>query len=113
MCKDQKVKEIRDRFFGQRPLDTPSQSYPPQPPAQAHAPDQQQQTSGSASPHGNLDSSVAGSQQSSYGNMSNDNGGDDNLSAEARKSKRELSTSKRAAQNRAAQVRVLVRCVYS
>lgn len=39
--------------------------------------------------------------------MSNDNTGDDSLSAEARKSKRELSTSKRAAQNRAAQVRSL------
>lgn len=36
--------------------------------------------------------------------MSNDNAGEDSLSAEARKSKRELSTSKRAAQNRAAQV---------
>ncbi|KAM0721249.1 hypothetical protein Q7P37_003537 [Cladosporium fusiforme] len=100
---NQKVKEIRDRFFGQRPQETPSQSYPPQAPDHAHASDQQQQTSGSASPHGNLDSNVTGPHQSSYRAMSNDTAGDDNLSAEARKSKRELSTSKRAAQNRAAQ----------
>ena len=36
--------------------------------------------------------------------MSGDSGGDEGMSPDARKGKRELSTSKRAAQNRAAQV---------
>jgi hypothetical protein len=43
--------------------------------------------------------------------MSGDSAGDDGLSPDARKGKRELSTSKRAAQNRAAQVCLRKACV--
>ncbi|KAL1588998.1 hypothetical protein WHR41_02077 [Cladosporium halotolerans] len=100
---NQKVKEIRDRFFGPKPSDTPLQSYPSQSSTQDEVSDRQNQTSGSASPRLLSESNIAGGQQGSYRAMSNDNTGDDSLSAEARKSKRELSTSKRAAQNRAAQ----------
>lgn len=59
------------------------------------------QATDAASPHDQYDPHAAG--QSHYG-MSGDSVGDDDLSPDARKGKRELSTSKRAAQNRAAQV---------
>lgn len=56
--------------------------------------------SDSQSPHDQIDPNIAGG--AGYG-MSGDDAGDDPLSP-AGKGKRELSTSKRAAQNRAAQV---------
>lgn len=62
-----------------------------------------EQPSASASPRDHMESGLAALQQGSYSGMSNDNPAEE---ADARnKSKRELSTSKRAAQNRAAQVR--------
>jgi len=73
-----------------------------QPPPQSHASENKDQTSASASPRDHMESGLAALQQGSYSAMSNDTPSED---ADARnKSKRELSTSKRAAQNRAAQV---------
>lgn len=64
------------------------------------------QTSSSASPHDhNIDPAIAGSGMIST--SAGESGGDDNGSDGKKGGKRELSTSKRAAQNRAAQVRVL------
>ncbi|KAI9803107.1 MAG: hypothetical protein M1833_001178 [Piccolia ochrophora] len=59
--------------------------------------------SSSASPHEqNIDPAIAGSSMNM--SASNDSGGEDNLDGSGKKgAKRELSTSKRAAQNRAAQ----------
>ncbi|KAF2724537.1 hypothetical protein K431DRAFT_217877, partial [Polychaeton citri CBS 116435] len=74
--------------------------YPPPPNTQS-GPEHPYQTSETSS-HEHLDPSVA-NQQMQY-TMSGDSAGDDGLSPDARKGKRELSTSKRAAQNRAAQV---------
>ncbi|KAI9836119.1 MAG: hypothetical protein M1819_001735 [Sarea resinae] len=77
--------------------------------AQVHSPPAPQHTleamgpSSSASPHDhNIDPAIAGSAM----NVSNsaDSGGDDNGSDSKKGGKRELSTSKRAAQNRAAQL---------
>lgn len=62
-------------------------------------------TANSASPHDqNIDPAIAGSGMMST--SAGESGGDDNGSDGKRGGKRELSTSKRAAQNRAAQVRV-------
>ena len=75
-----------------------------QPPPQSHASEHKDQpsASASASPRDHMESGLAALQQGSYSTMSNDTPSED---ADARnKSKRELSTSKRAAQNRAAQV---------
>lgn len=98
-------KAIRDKFFnGERPSEALSRSQLPQSSGIGQSSDRRDQASASASasPRDRMDSSLAALQQSSYDQMSNDNAGDD---ADARnKSKRELSTSKRAAQNRAAQV---------
>ena len=74
--------------------------YPPSSTAPANA-EHPYQPSDSASPHDQYDPSSGA--QPPYG-MSGDSAGDDGLSPDARKGKRELSTSKRAAQNRAAQV---------
>lgn len=72
------------------------------PPPQSHASEHKDQPSASASPRDHMESGLAALQQGSYSAMSNDTPSED---ADARnKSKRELSTSKRAAQNRAAQV---------
>lgn len=105
----QKFKEIRDRFFSMPPTEglprsQLAQAQPPQPSAIGHASEHKDRTSASASPGDHMESGLAALQQGSYSAMSNDNPSED---ADARnKSKRELSTSKRAAQNRAAQVRV-------
>jgi hypothetical protein len=91
------------------PAEAPSRtplapSQPPQTPAIGHGSDHKDQTSASASPRDHMESGLAALQPGSYSAMSNDNPSED---ADARnKSKRELSTSKRAAQNRAAQVRL-------
>ena len=78
-----------------------AQAQPPQSSSIGH--EQKDHTSASASPRDHMESGLAALQQGSYSAMSNDNPSED---ADARnKSKRELSTSKRAAQNRAAQVR--------
>lgn len=62
-------------------------------------------TSSSASPHDqNIDPAIAGTGMMST--SAGESGGDDNGSDGKKGGKRELSTSKRAAQNRAAQVRV-------
>ena len=62
------------------------------------------QTSNSASPHDqNIDPAIAGTGMMST--SAGESGGDDNGSDGKKGGKRELSTSKRAAQNRAAQVR--------
>lgn len=59
-----------------------------------------------ASPHDrNIDPAIAG--PSMIGASAGESGGDDHVSDDRRGGKRELSTSKRAAQNRAAQVRAL------
>lgn len=72
------------------------------PPPQSHTSEHKDQPSASASPRDHMESGLAALQQGSYSAMSNDTPSED---ADARnKSKRELSTSKRAAQNRAAQV---------
>ncbi len=64
-------------------------------------------TSSSTNPHDqNIDPAIAGSGMMST--SAGESGGDDNGSDGKRGGKRELSTSKRAAQNRAAQVRVLI-----
>lgn len=78
---------------------------PPYPPSSAPPPSTENpyQPSDSASPHDQYEPNSGG--QAPYG-MSGDSTGDDGLSPDARKGKRELSTSKRAAQNRAAQVRM-------
>ena len=107
MPPDQKFKEIRDRFFSAaRPSDAPSSSSHPQPPPQpapsSHAAEKRDQASASASPRSHMDSVHAASHQGSYGAMSNEDVSEEG--PEGSKSKRELSTSKRAAQNRAAQV---------
>jgi hypothetical protein len=104
---DQKFKEIRDRFFSAaRPSDAPPQQQQPlQPSAPTNAAEKRDQTSASASPRSHMDSVHAASQQNSYGAMSNEDVSEE--SPEGSKSKRELSTSKRAAQNRAAQVCVV------
>lgn len=81
---------------GSGPPPYPASSAPPQGLEHPYQP------SDSASPHDQYDPS-AGAHQA-YG-MSDQSAGDDGLSPDARKGKRELSTSKRAAQNRAAQVR--------
>lgn len=96
-------KAIRDKFFnGERPSEALSRAQLPQSSGIGQSSDRRDQASASASPRDRMDTSLAALQQSSYDAMSNDNAGDD---ADARnKSKRELSTSKRAAQNRAAQV---------
>jgi len=100
---DQKFKEIRDRFFSAaRPSDAPPQTQPLQPSAPSSAAEKRDQTSASASPRSHMESVHAASQQNSYGAMSNEDVSEE--SPEGSKSKRELSTSKRAAQNRAAQV---------
>jgi hypothetical protein len=107
----QKFKEIRDRFFSMPPTEPVprsqlAQAQPPQTPALGHNSEHRDHTSASASPRDHMASSLAAlqQQQGSYDAMSNDNASED---ADARnKSKRELSTSKRAAQNRAAQVRL-------
>ncbi|KAK4619659.1 Putative transcription factor kapC [Fulvia fulva] len=76
--------------------------YPPAPIARSGHVDHPYPHSDSQSPHDHhLDPSVTG-QQVAYA-MSGGENPDDGLSPEARKGKRELSTSKRAAQNRAAQ----------
>jgi len=78
--------------------------YPPPPNAGAPGPELPYQPSESASPHDHLDLNVAQQQhQAPYAQMSGDSAGDDGLSPQGGKGKRELSTSKRAAQNRAAQ----------
>ncbi|KAK4547721.1 hypothetical protein LTR36_000679 [Oleoguttula mirabilis] len=78
--------------------------YPPPPTAGAQGPEHPYQASDSASPHDHLDPNVAQQQQAPYAQMSGgDSAGDDGLSPSGSKGKRELSTSKRAAQNRAAQ----------
>jgi hypothetical protein len=103
---DQKFKEIRDRFFSAaRPSDAPPQQQPLQSSAPTNPADKRDQTSASASPRSHMDSVHAASQQNSYGAMSNEDVSEE--SPEGSKSKRELSTSKRAAQNRAAQVCVV------
>lgn len=100
----QKFREIKERFFSMTPAETSSrpqlaQAQPPQSSATGSA--SRDQPSASASPRDHMDSSLAALQQGSYSGMSNDNPAEE---ADARnKSKRELSTSKRAAQNRAAQ----------
>lgn len=85
---------------------------PPASAAAAQSAEHLYQRPGSAGPHENIGASGPGSQQHQqmqYGadNMSNDGQGSENMSAEAKAAaaagKRELSTSKRAAQNRAAQ----------
>lgn len=73
--------------------------YPPS--SSSQNPEHSYQASDPASPHDQYDPGSGG--QPPYG-MSGDSAGDDGLSPDARKGKRELSTSKRAAQNRAAQV---------
>ena len=65
-------------------------------------------TSSSASPHDqNIDPAIAGTGMMST--SAGESGGDDNGSDSKKGGKRELSTSKRAAQNRAAQVRIILR----
>ncbi|KAK4956512.1 hypothetical protein LTR10_006039 [Elasticomyces elasticus] len=76
--------------------------YPQPPSAGAPGPEHPYQVSDSPSPNDNLDPNVA-HQQAPYAHMSGDSAGDDGLSPGGGKGKRELSTSKRAAQNRAAQ----------
>ncbi|TKA26167.1 hypothetical protein B0A50_04664 [Salinomyces thailandicus] len=93
---------------GQQPNVSP---YPPPPQAGDHGPQHPYQASGSASPHdphAHLDPNLAHQQQhqAPYAQMSGgDDAGDEGLSpgAAGKAGKRELSTSKRAAQNRAAQ----------
>ena len=99
----QKFKEIRERFFNMSPAEALSRAQLAQAqPPQSHASEHKDQTSASASPRDHMESGLAALQQGSYSAMSNDTPSED---ADARnKSKRELSTSKRAAQNRAAQV---------
>lgn len=82
----------------------------PYPPSTAPPGDIPYQPSNSASPHDRYDPSTG---EPPY-DMSGDGAGEDGLSPDARKGKRELSTSKRAAQNRAAQVRtsLLMRYIY-
>ncbi|KAK5137442.1 hypothetical protein LTR08_008420 [Meristemomyces frigidus] len=83
--------------------------YPPPPTVGAQGPEHAYQTSNTASPHDHLDPNVSQQHQAPYAHMSGDggdcgdDGGDDGLSPQGGKGKRELSTSKRAAQNRAAQ----------
>lgn len=91
-------KDLRDQLLGQ--------VHSPQSSSTQHALENMQHSS-SASPHdhntnNNIDPAIAGSGVMS---TSAESGGDDN-GADGRKGygKRELSTSKRAAQNRAAQV---------
>lgn len=75
--------------------------------AHAHPPHKVENlhTSSSASPHDqNIDPAIAGTGMMST--SAGESGGDDNGSDGKKGGKRELSTSKRAAQNRAAQVRV-------
>lgn len=65
------------------------------------------QTSSSASPHDhNIDPAIAGTGM--LNTSAGESGGDDNGSDGKKGGKRELSTSKRAAQNRAAQVWFLI-----
>lgn len=66
-----------------------------------HRPEHQLSTTGS-SHHHNIDPAIAGTGIMNPG--AGDSGGDDNGSDGRKGGKRELSTSKRAAQNRAAQV---------
>ncbi|KAK3672971.1 hypothetical protein LTR78_007081 [Recurvomyces mirabilis] len=80
--------------------------YPPPPTAGAAGPEHPYTTGPGADPtnsHDHLDPNAAHQQQVPYAQMSGDDGGDDGLSPQGSKNKRELSTSKRAAQNRAAQ----------
>jgi hypothetical protein len=67
----------------------------------AHRPEHQLSTAGSPQHH-NIDPAIAGTGIMNPG--AGDSGGDDNGSDGRKGGKRELSTSKRAAQNRAAQV---------
>ncbi|KXL42815.1 hypothetical protein M433DRAFT_145643 [Acidomyces richmondensis BFW] len=81
-----------------------SSPYPPPPPTVAQGREHPYQPSDSASPHEHIDPAVAHQQQHApYAQMSGDSAGDDSMSPQTGKGKRELSTSKRAAQNRAAQ----------
>jgi len=101
--RDQKHKEVAERFFSMTPAEALARAQLAQAQLpQSHASDHKDQTSASASPRDHMESGLAALQQGSYSAMSNDTPSED---ADARnKSKRELSTSKRAAQNRAAQV---------
>ncbi|KAK3117083.1 hypothetical protein LTR53_001888 [Teratosphaeriaceae sp. CCFEE 6253] len=78
--------------------------YPRAPSTQAQAPalEHVYPASDSPSPNDNAEN-LAHQQQTPYAHMSGDSAGDDGLSPQGGKGKRELSTSKRAAQNRAAQ----------
>ncbi|OQO07979.1 hypothetical protein B0A48_06772 [Cryoendolithus antarcticus] len=81
-------------------------NYPPPPSTSAPLPGHPYQHSDSASPQDHLDASgLPPGQQATYG-MANDSAGDESMGGADgmdAKGKRELSTSKRAAQNRAAQ----------
>ena len=94
------LKGLREQLLaagasGSGPAPYPSSSATPSNPENPY------RHSDSASPHEQYDHHGGG--EPHYG-MSGDSVDDDGLSPDARKGKRELSTSKRAAQNRAAQV---------
>ncbi|TKA49305.1 hypothetical protein B0A55_13140 [Friedmanniomyces simplex] len=94
---------LREQLLAAGASGSVSSPYPQPPLAGAPGPEHPYQPTDSPSPHDNLDPNAAHQQQAPYAHMSGDSAGDDGLSPQGGKGKRELSTSKRAAQNRAAQ----------
>ncbi|KAK4553537.1 hypothetical protein LTR86_009333 [Recurvomyces mirabilis] len=97
---------LREQLLAADNSATNHSPYPPPPTAGAAGPEHPYTTGPGAdptNPHDHLDPNAAHQQQVPYAQMSGDDGGDDGLSPQGSKNKRELSTSKRAAQNRAAQ----------
>lgn len=95
---------LRQHLLAAGGADAHPSPYPLPPTAGATGLDNPYRTTDSASPNDqqHLDPNVSG-QHMQYG-MGGDDAGDDGMSPQNGKGKRELSTSKRAAQNRAAQV---------
>ncbi|EMC93002.1 hypothetical protein BAUCODRAFT_269899 [Baudoinia panamericana UAMH 10762] len=98
---------LREQLLAAGPPATHPSPYPPPPNAGATDPNLPYHPSDPTSPHNHLDPNVAQSQQQApYAPMGGDAGdspGEDGMSPSGSKGKRELSQSKRAAQNRAAQ----------
>ncbi|KAK1066528.1 hypothetical protein LTR12_001759 [Friedmanniomyces endolithicus] len=94
---------LREQLLAAGASASVSSPYPQPPVAGAPGPEHPYSAIDSPSPNDNLDPNVAHQQHAPYAHMSGDSAGDDGSSPQGGKGKRELSTSKRAAQNRAAQ----------
>ncbi|KAK0825092.1 hypothetical protein LTR02_014156 [Friedmanniomyces endolithicus] len=94
---------LREQLLAAGASASVSSPYPQPPLAGAPGPEHPYSAIDSPSPNDNLDPNVAHQQHAPYAHMSGDSAGDDGSSPQGGKGKRELSTSKRAAQNRAAQ----------